>query len=180
MSSSHVGYRGIIDIYNTPAELDPSDPTAQIALTMNPITLYVRDAGGTYQVLSAASAPPASSPASESALGTVELATESEVQAGTAGVLVATVARLKAELDRRGTLLGAAATETERGTLELATTAEAQAGTLTGAYAMNPARVREAITPEAWIALTLLNGWSNLGSGVATAGYRRRPGERCS
>ena len=45
--TTNVGYRGIIDLYNTPSELDPSDPVAQIALVLNPLTLYVRDAGGT-------------------------------------------------------------------------------------------------------------------------------------
>jgi hypothetical protein len=82
---------------------------------------------------------------------------------------------LKAELDRRDGLPPAAATETARGALELATSAEAVAGTLTGAYAMNPARVRESIQPEAWIAATLQNGWANFGATHEGAGYRKTP-----
>lgn len=42
--------------------------------------------------------------ATETAKGVVELATEPEVQSGAGGVLVATVARLKAELDRRAAI----------------------------------------------------------------------------
>jgi hypothetical protein len=71
------------------------------------------------------------------------------------------------------------ATESVAGILELATTAEAIAGTLTGAYAMNPARVKEAIlaaiTPGAWLSPTLLNSWVNYGAPFETAGYRKTP-----
>lgn len=166
-NATNVGYRGLIDIYNTPSELDPADPTAQIALVMNPLTLYVRDSAGTYQVLSTGSAPPAPSPASEAALGSVELATEPEVQAGTAGILVATAARLKAELDRRAT---PAASETVAGKVELATAAETSTGT-DNTRAVHPAGFKSAITPEAWIAPTLLNSWVNYGLGHADTAY---------
>jgi hypothetical protein len=89
-----------IDTYATPADLDPSEPIGQVALTLDPLTLWVFTVTGYVAVGSASGTAPAS-PASEAGAGTVELATEAEVQAGTAGVLVATVARLKAELDRR-------------------------------------------------------------------------------
>jgi hypothetical protein len=102
---------GTFDVYDTSAELDPSEPIGQLALTLDPLTIWVFTATGYIAVGSASgTAPP--SPASETGAGTVELATEAEVEAGTAGILVATVARLKAELDRRINLLTAAPTWT--------------------------------------------------------------------
>lgn len=39
-------------------------------------------------------------------------------------------------------------------------------------------RELEAITPPAWTALTLLNGWTDYGAGYATAAYRKMPDGR--
>jgi hypothetical protein len=166
---------GAVDMYDALAELDPSDPLGQVAVVLNPLGIYVYTSSGWQLVGAPSGSAPPPAPASESGQGVGELATESEVQSGATGVLVATVARLKAELDRRDALPSAAATETARGTVELATTAEAMSGTLTGAYAMNPARVRESIQPEAWIAPTLLNSWVNFGAPWQTAAYRKTP-----
>lgn len=64
----------------------------------------------TYDAASGAYIPSpqsAASPATESVAGVVEHATEAEVQSGAAGNLVATVQRLRAELDRRTSQIGA-------------------------------------------------------------------------
>jgi hypothetical protein len=163
-----------LEVYPTPADL-PAQPYHEgwLEVGLQPPSLYIYTSSGGHQLVGSATPTTPATPASEGGQGVVELATEAEVQAGTAGVLVATVARLKDELDRRKA--GVVSTETAQGIVELATTAEAQAGTLTGAYAMNPARVRESIQPEAWIAPTLLNSWVNVGAGFATAGYRKTP-----
>ena len=42
---------------------------------------------------------------------------------------------------------------------------------------MQPAGLKAAITPGAWIAPTLLNGWVNYGTGFETAGYRKTPAD---
>jgi hypothetical protein len=163
-----------VDIYDTPAELDPAEPVGQLALVLDPLTLYVFTASG-YQVLGAGEAAPASTPASEAGQGVVELATEAEVQGGTAGVLVATVARLQAELDRRG---GIAATESALGPVELATEAEVQGGTA-GALVASAARLkaeldRRATVPTS-VAPTLTSGWVHSAT-YAPARYYKHQG----
>jgi hypothetical protein len=53
-----------IEVYETVASLDPSEPRGTVALVLNPLTLYVYTDSG-YQVLSSGSNPPApSGPAS--------------------------------------------------------------------------------------------------------------------
>jgi hypothetical protein len=67
-----------------------------------------------------------------------------------------------------------AATETTPGKVELATTTETSAGTET-TRAVHPAGLKSALTPEAWIAPTLLAGWVNYGAPYDNAGYRKEP-----
>jgi hypothetical protein len=97
-------------VRDTPSDLG-SDYPGHIAVTLNPLTVWVFTLVG-WQAVGTPSgdAPPA--PASESGAGTVELATQAEVESGAAGNLVATAARLKAELDRRINPLTAAPTWT--------------------------------------------------------------------
>jgi hypothetical protein len=131
-----------VQVTNTAAEMETSDPEGQLNVSLDPLALYVFKDGTFQAIASVAGAPPAatetaagvvelasaaetqtgtdavravhpaglqakinalpgSTPASETAAGITEQATEAEVQAGTAGNLFATVARLKAELDRR-------------------------------------------------------------------------------
>jgi hypothetical protein len=97
------------DVYDTATEMDPSEPIGQLALSLDPLVFWVFTTSGYVAVASATgTAPP--SVASEAGQGVVELASQAEVEAGAAGVLVATVARLKAELDRRINPLTAAPT----------------------------------------------------------------------
>jgi hypothetical protein len=86
-------------IRDTPGDLDSHHP-GHIAVTLNPLTLWVFTSTG-WQAVGTPSGDAPPSPASESGAGVVELATQAEVEAGTAGILVATVARLQAELSRR-------------------------------------------------------------------------------
>jgi hypothetical protein len=158
-----------VDVYDTSGELDPSEPIGQLALTLDPLTIWVFTATG-YVAVGSPSGTASPSVASESGPGTVELASQAEVEAGTAGVLVANVARLKAALDRRNV----AASETVAGVVELATAAEAVGGT-DATRAVHPAGLKAAITSEAWIAPTLVNSWVNFGSTYDTAGYRKNP-----
>ena len=72
MTPLNMGARYIVD---TPADLPTTSPIGMLALVLTPLALYSFTTSG-WQVLSAASAPPVSTPASESALGAVELATE--------------------------------------------------------------------------------------------------------
>jgi hypothetical protein len=136
-----------VDVYDTSAELDPSEPIGQLALTLNPLTLWVFTSTG-YVAVGSPSGSSAPSPASEAGQGVVELAAEAEVQAGSAGILVATAAGLKAELDRRAPVT---ATETASGLVELATATETSTGTDT-TRAVHPAGLKAAMTPGAWIA----------------------------
>jgi hypothetical protein len=87
-------------IKDTPTDLG-THFSGHVAVTLDPLTLWVLSATGTWEAVGTPSGDAPPSPASETGAGTVELATEAEVQAGTAGLLVATAARLKAELDRR-------------------------------------------------------------------------------
>ena len=96
-------------IRDTPNDLGTHFP-GHGAVTLDPLTLWVFSATGTPEAVGTPSGTAPASPATESGAGTVELATEAEVQAGSGGALVANVARLKAELDRRINPLTAAPT----------------------------------------------------------------------
>jgi len=198
-----------VDVYPSASQLPVGgDSGVGFCVVLSPPSLYIYTPSGGYQLVAASTPTTPATPASEGGQGVVELATEAEVISGAAGVLVATVARLKAELDRRGT--GVAASETAAGTAEIATQAETDAGTdnqrivtplklasrtatetragvvelatsaetTTGtdtSRAIHPAGFKAAITPEAWIAPTLLASWVNFGSPYALAGYRKTP-----
>jgi hypothetical protein len=159
---------------DTPADLPHTASLGFLTAVLNPPGLYLLTSTGWQLVAtpSGSQIPPV--PASESGQGIVELATEAEVQAGTAGILVATVARLKAEFDRRA----GAASEAAQGVVEHATEAEVQAGTagnLVATAARLKAELDRRINPEAWIAPSLVNGWSNFGGVTQAAGYRKTP-----
>jgi hypothetical protein len=64
MTGSHVGARGIIDIYATVSELDPSDPLAQVAVVLNPPSIYLYTSTG-YQLIGASTPTTPATPASE-------------------------------------------------------------------------------------------------------------------
>jgi hypothetical protein len=56
--------------------------------------------------------------------------------------------------------------------VELATAVETASGSV-NTLAVHPAGFKSALTPEAWIAPTLVNTWSNIGLGSEVAGYRK-------
>jgi hypothetical protein len=167
----HQYYFSKLHIADTLGDLPPVAEIGMIYEVLSPLSLYAYTAGGWVALASPSGSPTSPTPASEAGQGVVELATQGEVEAGTAGILAATAARLKAELDRRGAI---AATETALGPVELATSAETQAGT-DATRAVHPAGLKAALTPEAWIAPTLLNGWVNYGAPYDNAGYRKEP-----
>ena len=101
-------------VLNTAAELANTEPSGNLAVTLGdgtePFVVWGRKGGQWVSLFSVAAADiPAPQPttvqaapaATETSPGTVEHATQAEVQAGTAGNVVPTAARLKAELDRR-------------------------------------------------------------------------------
>jgi hypothetical protein len=151
----------------TPSDL-PTPPLYDgvLAVVMNPLGLWGYTSASGWTSLGTPGG--AAAAASETSSGVVELATEAEVQAGTAGVLVATAARLKAEFDRRVPT----SSETTAGLVELATAAETTTGTDT-ARAVHPAGLASRLTPPAWTAPTLLASWVNHGAPNQVAGYRK-------
>jgi hypothetical protein len=151
----------------------PSAPDVGVGtflVTASPLTLWGYNGSSWVALGTPGSGAPPPDVASEGAAGTVELATESEIEGGSAGVLVASVSRLKSELDRR---TPPAASETAAGTVELATAAEVTTGTDT-TRAIHPAGLKSAYAP-AWIAPTLLASWINHGAPNEVAGYRKLP-----
>ena len=85
-----IAYTSIMD---TPTDLGTHFP-GHLTVTLDPLTLWVLSATGTWEAVGTPSGDAPPSPASEAAPGTVELATQAEVESGAAGTLVATAARL--------------------------------------------------------------------------------------
>jgi hypothetical protein len=72
-----------VDLYDAPADMDPSEPTGQLALVLSPLTLYAFTSGSYQALASLEGAPPPPLPATETAQGIVELATAAETATGT-------------------------------------------------------------------------------------------------
>jgi len=152
--------------YETPAELPPGAPDSPLVVVVDPPAVYLRSAGVWVPVASVEGNIPTPTvlPASEAEAGIAELATQEETNAGADTFRIVTPARLS----------GRTATEARSGVVELATAPETVAGT-DAVRAVHPAGMKAAMTPEAWIAPTLLNGWVNFSTPHEEAGYRKTP-----
>lgn len=90
----------------------------------------------------------------------------------------ALAAAIQAERDAWVSNGASSATEAYKGLVELATAAELQngaAGHIVPTAASLAAEITRRLTPESWIAPTLLNGWVNNDPPNTVAGYRKEP-----
>src|SRR3712207_6411739 len=76
-----------LDVYATAADL-PATPFREgwLEVVLNPPSLYIFTSGGGHQLIAAATPTTPATPASESGQGVVQLASQAQVEAGTAGV----------------------------------------------------------------------------------------------
>lgn len=191
---------GDLRIPEVPAttDLPPTASEGSLFVVLSPIRLWARSGGGWVQIATPSGTPSEPSPASETVAGVAELATQAETDTGTDDGRIVTPLKLanrtatesrsglaeiatQAEVDA-GTidthivtpakLSGRVASETLLGIVALATNAQAVGGN-NNVRAMTPLRTKEAVTPGAWIAPTLLNSWVDSGAPEEVAGYRK-------
>ncbi len=162
LPAAEVRRENYYDAFNTPAELPSTQPEGALAVTLNPLAIYLRNEGQWVPLASVAGNIPAPTVvnASETAAGIAELATQEETDAGSDAFRIVTPARLS----------GRTATEARTGLVELATTTETLAGTDV-ARAVHPAGLKAATSPGAWITPTLQGAWVAHGAGALAPGY---------